>query len=75
MVQINITPKEMQNGDVVTSYTNTVDASGATFTFLKPQETVILKNKGTKNISYTIGSNTGNLLPSESGTTTGKQQV
>ena len=65
MPVINVTPKTMLNGDVVTSYSDTVGTSSQTFTFQTTQETVILRNKGTKPISYTIGSNTGSIDRSE----------
>lgn len=65
MPNIDVQAKEMLNGDKVISYTNTVGPAQETFTFPTSQETVILSNKGTKNIHYIIGPNTGTLLPSE----------
>jgi hypothetical protein len=62
---INVSPRTMLNGDVVTSYSDTVGTSSQTFNFLKTQETVILSNKGSNIINYTIGSNTGSLNKSE----------
>jgi hypothetical protein len=54
----------MQNGDNVTIYNNTVGTVTETFTFPTSQETIVLSNKGSKNITYTIGANTGTLTPS-----------
>lgn len=62
---INARTKEMQNGDVVLSYSNTVGPQSETFTFLTPQETVILFNRGSKGISYTIDIQSGTLFPSQ----------
>lgn len=61
----------MQNGDNVTSYKNTVGTIPESFTFSTLQETIVLSNKGSKNINYVIGSNTGVLTPSTSVTVTG----
>lgn len=49
---INVQPKEMKNGDVVTYYTNTVSVVPEVFVFLKEQERVILRNKGSKSSQY-----------------------
>jgi hypothetical protein len=64
MTVINNPSKQMQNGDNVTVYNNTVGTVTETFTFPTSQETIILSNKGSKNITYTIGANTGTLTPS-----------
>jgi lysophospholipase L1-like esterase len=64
MTVINNPSKQMQNGDNVTVYNNTVGTVTETFTFPTSQETIILSNKGSKNITYTIGTNTGTLTPS-----------
>jgi hypothetical protein len=64
MTVINNPSKQMQNGDNVTVYNNTVGTVTETFTFPTSQETVVLSNKGSKNITYTIGANTGTLTPS-----------
>jgi lysophospholipase L1-like esterase len=71
MTLINVQPMTMQNGDRVTSYTNTVGPAQETFTFLTAQETVILRNKGSKNISYTINEQSSVLGRSESAKVTG----
>lgn len=55
----------MQNGDSVLFYTDTVDTSGQTFTFPNSQERVRVRNLGTYPITYTVGSQTGSLGPSE----------
>jgi lysophospholipase L1-like esterase len=68
---INVQPTKMRNGDTITSYTDTVGTVSQTFTFLTAQETVVLTNKGTKDISYTIGSQSGTLGRSESVKVTG----
>jgi lysophospholipase L1-like esterase len=65
MPTINITPKAMQNGDNVTTYKDTVGPQQQTYTFLTSQERVILKNSGSKNITYTVGSQSGTLGPSQ----------
>jgi peptidoglycan/xylan/chitin deacetylase (PgdA/CDA1 family) len=75
MPLINVQPVAMQNGDRVTFYTNTVNTQGETYTFQTAQETVIIHNKGTKNISYTLGSKIGTLGPSESVKVTGSITV
>jgi lysophospholipase L1-like esterase len=62
---INIAPKAMQNGDNVTTYKDTVGPQQQTYTFLTSQERVILKNSGSKNITYTVGSQSGTLGPSQ----------
>jgi hypothetical protein len=62
---INVAPKTMQNGDSVLFYTDTVDTSGQTFTFPNSQERVRVRNLGTYPITYTVGSQTGSLGPSE----------
>jgi hypothetical protein len=66
MPTINIAPKAMQNGDNVTVYKDTVGPQQQTYTFLTSQERVILKNSGSKNITYTVGSQSGSLGPSQS---------
>jgi hypothetical protein len=65
MPTINIAPKAMQNGDNVTTYKDTVGPQQQTYTFLTSQERVILKNSGSKNITYTVGSQSGTLGPSQ----------
>jgi hypothetical protein len=65
MPTINIEPKAMQNGDNVTTYKDTVGPQQQTYTFLTSQERVILKNSGSKNITYTVGSQSGTLGPSQ----------
>lgn len=75
MPLINVQPVAMQNGDRVTFYSNTVNPQGETYTFLTAQETVIIRNKGSKTISYTIGSQIGTLGPSESVKATGNITV
>jgi hypothetical protein len=65
MPTINIEPKAMQNGDNVTAYKDTVGPQQQTYTFLTAQERVILKNSGSKNITYTVGSQSGTLGPSQ----------
>jgi lysophospholipase L1-like esterase len=71
MPTINVQSKEMQNGDVVLSYSNTVGPQSETFTFTTPQETVILFNKGSKGITYNLGGQSGTLFPSQSVKVTG----
>jgi lysophospholipase L1-like esterase len=66
MPTINIAPKAMQNGDNVTVYKDTIGPQQQTYTFLTSQERVILKNSGSKNITYTVGSQSGLLGPSQS---------
>jgi hypothetical protein len=66
MPTINVAPKAMQNGDNVTVYKDTVGPQQQTYTFLTSQERVILKNSGSKNITYTVGSQSGSLGPSQS---------
>lgn len=65
MPTINIIARPMENGDVVTIYNDTVDSNSTTYTFLKTQGTVIIKNKGAGVINYTVGSNSGSLNPSD----------
>lgn len=71
MPTINVQSKEMQNGDVVLSYSNTVGPQSETYTFQTPQETVILFNKGSKGITYNLGGQSGTLFPSQSVKVTG----
>jgi lysophospholipase L1-like esterase len=71
MPLINVQPKQMQNGDNVTSFSDTVGTENTTFTFLQSQETVILRNKGTKSITYNLGGQSGSLGRSESVKVTG----
>jgi hypothetical protein len=63
---IKTTPKTMTDGTVITSYANTVHVNPETFSFPIPQEWVILYNKGTEDIVYTIGEDSGVLSPSRS---------
>jgi exopolysaccharide biosynthesis protein len=58
-------PVTMKDGTVITSYKNTVHTTPETFTFRKPQEWVKLYNRGTADIVYTIGTQSGTLRPSQ----------
>lgn len=55
----------MTNGDSVLYYKDTVGTTGSTFSFPTSQERVVVKNLGVSSITYTIGSQTGSLGPSE----------
>jgi hypothetical protein len=64
-MQINVIPKTMQNGDSVLFYTDTTDTLGQVYTFPSSQERVRVKNLGTAPITYSVGSQTGSVGPSE----------
>jgi lysophospholipase L1-like esterase len=63
---ISVTPLPMRDGTVISQYKNTVHTSPETFTFQKPQEWVVLYNKGTADLIYTIGTQSGTLKPAQS---------
>lgn len=65
MTTINVIPKGMSNGDSVLYYKDTVDTTGRMFSFPSSQARVVVKNLGTDNLAYSIGSKTGSLGPSE----------
>jgi lysophospholipase L1-like esterase len=52
--------------DVVTNYTDAVTTTLKTVTFPKVQEQVYLRNQGNANFTYTIGSQSGTLIPGQS---------
>lgn len=55
-----------QDWDVITSYIDSVGSTNKTVTFQKAQDTVKVTNKGNVNLTYTIGTQSGTLAPSES---------
>jgi hypothetical protein len=65
MPTINVQPRDMQDGTRITYFTDTVGTSSTTYTFNATQETIWLRNKGSKDITYTAGSFTGTLGKSE----------
>lgn len=65
MPNINASPKSMSDGGNITLHTDVVSTTATTFAFTRPQKIVTLRNKGTKQINYTIGGNTGTLNPSD----------
>jgi hypothetical protein len=62
MPLITAQPRDMQDGTRITYFSDTVGPSATTYTFGATQETITLKNKGSKDLNYTIGSNTGVLI-------------
>jgi hypothetical protein len=61
MPLINAQPRDMQDGTRITYFSDTVGTTSTTYTFQTEQEAVTLKNKGSKDLNYTIGSYTGTL--------------
>lgn len=56
----------VRDWDIVTNYVDSVTTTLKTVTFPKTQESVKVTNKGTANLTYVIGSQSGTLTPEQS---------
>lgn len=54
MPNVTATPRIMSNGDVVTSFTDSIEAVSRNYTFSAQQASILVTNKGRSNITLTV---------------------
>lgn len=65
MPLVTAIPRQMQNGQVITHFVDSVGTSSVTYTYPKSQEWIALRNDGTKAIAVTVGGTSQTLQPGE----------
>jgi hypothetical protein len=65
MPNVTATPRSMSNGDVVTSFTDSVETTSRTYTYPTQQNGLVVVNKGRTNITLTVNATPYTILPNQ----------
>jgi hypothetical protein len=70
MPNVTALPRTMTNGDIVTSFTDSIETTSRTYTYSTTQAVLNVFNKGTKNITLTVNGSNYTITPYQSQTVT-----